>query len=386
MSDKQDLDELRAGLIAAVQAELNRHAAAVQREIDKLRDEGVREREALRSAFGEHVRTLAGAVEAAGAKGDQVQASLRDAIDKQAAQAEERTNRRLDEMMSTIERLVDAAARPLLTDVRDEQDKVGRRIDVLDENLRRFDEQAARMVRFFDEQNQALVKSNEDAQAQLAAHLDARADELTARIDTAVIEAVRHKSETTQVVVQRVADLEDRLNARILAAETRAKEDAGTRIAEIDAHLGRVSSGLDGTLNVINDRLSEVDGRFADTESHIEALAADVAKVDTEAISDLKERMSAAAGEAMLVRIEMERFEKASTEKIDAVTLRVTDVETQLADATMDVSTAVQLERLEELERAVLEIDPSTFVRTNGARGHQPVPAVHQFQPPIAGD
>jgi hypothetical protein len=46
----------------------------------------------------------------------------------------------------------------------------------------------------------------------------------------------------------------------------------------------------------------------------------------------------------------------------------------------------VQLERLEELERAVLEIDPSTFVRTNGARGHQPVPAVHQFQPPIAGD
>jgi hypothetical protein len=40
----------------------------------------------------------------------------------------------------------------------------------------------------------------------------------------------------------------------------------------------------------------------------------------------------------------------------------VTDVEALIADATADVSTAVQLERLEELERAIIEIDPSNFV------------------------
>jgi DNA anti-recombination protein RmuC len=404
MSDKKQLDELRTSLIEAVQAELNRHAAAVQREIDKLRDEGVREREALRSTFGEHVRTLATAVEGSTTKTEQSQASLRESLEKQAAQVEERTSRRLDEMIATVDGLVEAAARPVLTVMREEQEVFRQRVDALDENLRRFDEQAARMVRFFDESNQALLQKNGEVHAELAARLEARADELTSRIDTALIDAVRHKSETTQLVGQRVADLEDRVNARILAAETRAKEDAGTRIAGIDAHVGRVSKGLDDTLTVLNDRLSELDGRFAEIHARIDSLVGDIAKVDVEAIDELKERMSNAAGEAMLVRIEMERFEKASIERLDGITLRVTDVETQLADATMDVSTAIQLERLEELERAVLELDPSTFVRkpasiptgpsaapsapsSNGSAPPHPVPDRERvLQPPLAAE
>jgi len=43
----------------------------------------------------------------------------------------------------------------------------------------------------------------------------------------------------------------------------------------------------------------------------------------------------------------------------------MTDVETQVQDATMDVSTAVQLDRLEEIERTLIELDPSQFVRKN---------------------
>jgi hypothetical protein len=399
MSDQQHLDELRTTLIAAVQAELNRHGAAVQREIDKLREDGAREREALRSTFGDHVRALASALETATAKSEQTQASIRDAMDKQSLQAEERATRQLHEMIESVDSLVEAAARPLLSVVREEQDTFRQRMDVLDTNLRRFDEQAARMVRYLDESNQALLQKNAEAQAELAAQVEARADELTSRIDTALMEAVRHKSETAQVVAQRVGDLEERLNARILAAETRAKEDAGTRVAEIDAHVGRVSKGLDDTLSVINDRLAELDSRFAAIDARIDEALAELAKVDAAAIDDLKERMSNAAGEAMLVRIEMERFEKAATERVDAVTMRITDVETQLADATMDVSTAVQLERLEELERAVLELDPSTFVRkgdaSNGstaANGSSPPPPLpvpdreRVLQPPLAAE
>ena len=41
----------------------------------------------------------------------------------------------------------------------------------------------------------------------------------------------------------------------------------------------------------------------------------------------------------------------------------MTDVETQVQDATMDVSTSVQLDRLEEIERTLIELDPSQFVR-----------------------
>ncbi|HEY3484751.1 MAG TPA: hypothetical protein VGK49_05165, partial [Ilumatobacteraceae bacterium] len=61
-------------------------------------------------------------------------------------------------------------------------------------------------------------------------------------------------------------------------------------------------------------------------------------------------------------RIEMERLEKKLNEKTDLIAVRVTEVEAALEDATMDVSTAVQLERLEELERAVMELDPNKFV------------------------
>jgi hypothetical protein len=43
----------------------------------------------------------------------------------------------------------------------------------------------------------------------------------------------------------------------------------------------------------------------------------------------------------------------------------MTDVETQVNDATMDVSTAIQLDRLEEIERSLLEIDPTKFVLKN---------------------
>jgi hypothetical protein len=369
-------DELRTSLIAAVQAELNRHATAVNADLERLRDEAQREREALRASLSDHIRSLAGAVETSTA--------TRDAFDKQLAQSEERTNRRVQELIGSIDGLVEAAARPLLTQLREEQDDVNRRIEGLAENLRRFDEQAARMVQFFDESMKSLTQRDDEARAELVAKVEAQTGELTSRIDTALIEAVRHKSETTQLVGQRVADLEERVNARILAAETRAKEDAGNRIADIDAHVGRVSAGLDATLTVVNDRVSGIEGRIEELHTGLEEMAAKVEAVDETALDELKEKLSSAVGEAMLVRIEMERLDKAVGEKLDGITVRVTDVETQLADQTMDVSTAVQLERLEELERAVAEIDPTTFVKKSelDERGGR----TRGFEPPNDAD
>ena len=140
------------------------------------------------------------------------------------------------------------------------------------------------------------------------------------------------------------------------------KEDSGTQIAEIDAHVGRVTAGLDTTLIALNDRMAGLDSRFESIDDRMEAVRQEMNQIDSEELDELKEKMSTAIGEAVLVRIEMERLEKSLAERFDNVALRVTDVETQLADATVDVSTAVQLERLEELERAVIEIDPTKFV------------------------
>ena len=138
-------------------------------------------------------------------------------------------------------------------------------------------------------------------------------------------------------------------------------------------------------------------------------MAADVAKVDEEAINAVKEQLSSAVGEAMLVRIEVDRFIAAQEEKFDATAVRMSEIEAQLAD-TMDVSEAVQLERLEEIERALLELDPNQFVRKvdasseagsrhrapihrcrRAARIHHRSPATRRTDaelvtPPLAGD
>ena len=88
--------------------------------------------------------------------------------------------------------------------------------------------------------------------------------------------------------------------------------------------------------------------------------------IDQNALDEMKDKMSTAAGEAMLVRIEMERFEATVNERTDHLSVRITEVETSLQDATMDVSTAVQLDRLENIERALAELDPDQFVRKDG--------------------
>jgi hypothetical protein len=87
-----------------------------------------------------------------------------------------------------------------------------------------------------------------------------------------------------------------------------------------------------------------------------------VSKVDERAIQDVKDQLSAAVGEAMLVRIEIDRLSGITDEKLDKATLRMAEIEALLADE-MDVSSAVQLERLEELERALAELNPDQFVR-----------------------
>jgi hypothetical protein len=130
--------------------------------------------------------------------------------------------------------------------------------------------------------------------------------------------------------------------------------------------VSRVSNSLDDSLGVMNDRISAIDERFAELEGQIRAIEESVEGVDRHALDEMKEKMSTAAGEAMLVRIEMERFEQTMNERSDSLAVRLTEVETNLQDATMDVSTAVQLDRMEHIERALAELDPDQFVRKDG--------------------
>jgi chromosome segregation ATPase len=172
----------------------------------------------------------------------------------------------------------------------------------------------------------------------------------------------RFQNDVNQVVSNRLNDAEDRFNTRLMAAESRMKEDAGAKIAEIQAHVGRVNANIDDTMAVLNNRLESVDDRFLQSDRRFDELEESVKGIDQNALDELTNKMSAAVGEAMLVRIEVERFQKEVNERTDTLSVRMTDVETQLQDAVMDVSTAIQLDRLEEIERSLAEIDPTKFV------------------------
>jgi hypothetical protein len=394
MTSNQD-EAFRAKLIAAVQSELQRHARQVAAETDKIRADAAKEREMMHRLFGDQLQALQQSVEKAQARNDALSKQLQEQLessgdrkltealaasearnekrlaamsakvvtsDDKTAEAEARINRRIDQVVGGLEGLIQAAAHPLFQSVRDDQASVERRIDTLDEHLRRFDEQAARMVTFFNETTAAQQAHSDATADRLVADVEHRLGELSVRVEQSRSEAVHQHSETTRFVAERAKDIEDRINARVMGFEARVNEENGRRIAEIDAQVGKVASGLDVTLVALNDRIAGIETRIESLDESLERARQEFSKLDTAELDELKAKLSAAAGEAVILRIDLEKTSKSIGERVDGMALRVTDVETQLADATMDVSTAVQLERLEELERALIEIDPTKFV------------------------
>ena len=358
-----EMEEFQKGLVAAVQAELQRHASAVVAEVDRLREEGQREREAVRHELREQLATIAASVDQSRARAEAHTDRAREMLEQRLTEAETRQTRRVDDATAGLDGLVAEAIRPVVGGIKDDYDAMAHKVDGLDANLRRFDEQAARMVTYFNEVSSTMEAKQDELSAGLKTEIAAEIDTLKKLVDDNDSAIRRFQNEIGQSVSSKVNDAEDRFNNRLLAAESRMKDDAGTKIAEIQAHVGRVSNGLDETMTVLNERIGKFDDRFLETDRRIDQIAESVEGIDQDALEELKDKMSSAAGEAMLVRIEMERMEKGVAEKTDGLAVRMTDVETQLQDATMDVSTAVQLDRLEEIERSLLELNPDQFVR-----------------------
>lgn len=361
-----EIDEFRNSLVAAVQAELERHASAVVAEVDRLRQEGQRERAELHAEFTEQVSRLAQAIEQLDAKGSTHADKVRETLEQRLDESEKRQLRRVDDATAGLDQMVQQAARPVLADVRTENEALAARVTSLDTNLRKFDEQAARMVTYFSEVTQQMEAKQEELAATLSTDVASQLATLRQLVEENDSAVRKFQNDVGQQVTQRLNDAEDRFNTRLLASENRVKEDAGQKIAEIDLHVSRVSNNLDESLQVMNDRISAIDERFAEIGAKLAEIEESVEGVDQQALDAMKEKVSSAAGEAMLVRIEMERFEATVNERNDHLSVRLTEVETALQDATMDVSTAVQLDRLEEIERALAELDPDQFVRKDG--------------------
>lgn len=377
MSDQ--LEQMQANIVAAVQQELSRFSSEVDSAVKQIREE-LAAGATARTELEEQVRSLAAGIETSHGSNTNFQAEIQRALEERLTEYSEKTKRRHDEMNTRLGRVVDeanvgitsaveAAARPILKTLEHRQDQMETEVKNLDGSLRKFDDQAGQMVAHINSVTAAIEGRLEQVTKDVLTSFDDRHAALVLRLDEVSAVAARQQTEVNNLVGTRVDASEDRINERIVGLESRMNEQIGQRVADIDAHVGRVSAGLDDAVVTLSDRIAKADAQFLDVENKFAAIREELGNVDAEAIDEMKEQISSALGQAELVRIEMDRFKDDIDKSVEKSNVRLTELETTVQDQSMDVETAVQLERLEEVERAVLMLDPDQFVRRDEMGG-----------------
>ena len=201
------------------------------------------------------------------------------------------------------------------------------------------------MAARLDDRATALENSStaaEDRIASMAERADAAANDLTER-------------------VTRFDEDREAIDARLERLDRR-RNDASDRLEVLEERLGRIDEIVREATVGIADRVEQLaiaqETMAKQTTDELEAVRAAVAEIDPDAIEEVQDRVSSALGQAELVRIEMDRFKEKMQNDLDANVSRLTAIETEVQDQRMDVESAVQLERLEEVERMVLMLDP----------------------------
>jgi hypothetical protein len=357
----------------AVQRQLTSSIAAMTQQFEAAREE-------MRAEFNAQIEALTRRVEAAQEANDRYQSALQAALEERLAEFanhQHQTLTTINNKIASMPSLVQFAvvSQGLRDYLEHKTAAVETQMDELHKSTRRIDEQAGAIVSHINETVAALSKRMDDGDQLVSRMVDQRIGDVRVLVDQASADLARQLAEHSQILSQRVDTIDMKMVDRALAMEERINENNGAKIANLEATIGRVGAGFDDALGAVSKRIVDLEAQFLESGERMDALVAEVAKVDEEAINAVKEQLSSAVGEAMLVRIEVDRFMAAQDEKFDATALRMSEIEAQLADS-MDVSEAVQLERLEEIERALLELDPNQFVRKSEAQGGaSPAPA-----------
>lgn len=366
-----ELEKVRSDLATERRrrAELEQQIAALAGGLEKSHDDNLRARQQLQSANDAKIEGLVtlvdATVESVATISDDVVAAVESRVESRVegriAEAEERSKNVENRLAELDAQLADAG--PASSAVED-------RVVGLDTRLA------------------DVVAATAGVQAH-AAELDAKLTEAMAATTGADGRLAELGAQVTEVgersssVETRLADLE----TKITEGESSADDRFESRIAGVSAAFGARLDEMSATIETIADaderdqalaalrtdveqRLGDVENRLAavsDTiatlSTGLEEVRSQLGAVDVEELDELRERMASAAGEAMLVRIDLERFQAKTDEALDASTIRMADLEAQLNAQAMDTEMAMQLERLEEIERALIELDPDQFVR-----------------------
>jgi hypothetical protein len=191
------------------------------------------------------------------------------------------------------------------------------------------------------------IKAEQQAAMQaLAQHVELALQQLAAQMNSHAERTQVAADEESRRVHERIAAQHEELRAAIDLGASQQLEHLGAMAAQVDT---------------LRQQLAATTNQAAASAMTVMQLKERVDQIDLEALDAMREKITSLAGETALVRIEMDRMTGSIDDRFDRIQIRLTEVESK-ADSDADVTMAVQLERLDELERAVAEIDPDRFV------------------------
>lgn len=377
----------------AQQAETSRVAGEQSRE--ELRTEFAARFPALEASLTEQRDLIA----AHQSTNDAYQKSLQAALEERLAEFANHQHWRLNDLEDKVAAKRDLDPETMIEirqTVRDDMEKAFNGINVrLDDFVnvhRRFDDQSSALVQHVNDTTSGLAMRMDEGDQRVTHAVEDRLNSFEAELGTSLEGLATQVNDHASTLLAKLESSETRAIDRLLELEARTKEDTGTRLATIEATIGRVGSGFDDAMIAINQRVLELENSLLDVNDRIGEIAERLAKVDENVLDEVRAEMSNAVGEAMLVRIELDRHAADTSERMDKQIVRMSEIEGMLAD-TMDVSTAVQLERLDELERQMSMIDGTrvgaeSFAGRNasdetaGSNGDTPAGGGNRVAPP----
>ena len=386
---------IAATIAGAVERQLTQYMTTMSQQVETTRQAAEAARLEMQDEFARQLEALTTRIDGNQKANDRYQAALQAALEERLAEFanhQHQTLTTINGKLASLPSLVQAelpaqfavVSRGLRDYLEHKTAAVETQIDELHKSSRRFDEQAASIVTHINETVAALYRRMDDGDQAVTRTVEQHLGDLHGLVDQAGADVARQLAEHGQILSQRVDAIDMKMVDRAMAMEERINEHNGVKMANLEATIGRLGSGLDDVMGALSKRLVDLEAQLLEAGDRMDGMEKDIAKVDEEAINAVKEQLSSAVGEAMLVRIEVDRFIAAQDEKFDATSLRLAEIESQLAD-TMDVSEAVQLERLEEIERALLELNPNQFVRKVEASSGGRILGIQQHPNTVGG-
>ncbi len=350
--------------LATVEQQLTAYFASIATQANATRVAAESARQEARHDLETLASTLHGAIERLTTQSLEDRKALRLALDNRLAEVGAHQEWRFTELEARLESVAQeahgvagapagAAIDPAVVDQRIGQalGPIAARLDALvaqvgqsTEHIRRLDANGAALA-----QQVTQVAAVVDSQGSQA--LDQRLAELRTQIGQ-TLGTFRTDVDNALGATRSTVD------GALTALRADLDEAVSERVGDLESQVAALRGGVDQTLAALSSRMTEIEGGHAATSDRLTRIEQVTSKVDPTEIEHLREKMQTAIGEAVLMRIEMDRLSGSLDERFDSVRVRLSEVEAQVAD-NMDVSAAVQLERLEELERAVMFLTPA---------------------------